>query len=477
MPENASNDWLEVVKTRAQGIRVALGGIGVFVACVLVTIFGQLRLFEADRKAELVTGCFVGESPSGAGQASQPRSPACPAAADWDILQAAYQEFPAQQIDAELTPWNQFAIESTVIGSFVEGVDPKKFAGQNDPMAKFVLLLIEANSKTPLKPGTTSEISHFYLHLKDFDSNVKTIEGALAGCCAKTPFEALDRDRIIALANAYAFNLDSCDIQGEYAAQDLANQTFISELDRLRPSVLNAEGHPIMEGRFVQTLKDGTSLKPLTTLRQQLLGTDLKKFQEPNEAEMKKLIGYLMVTRFATLSAERNEDDRLDGQMNAILNGDTDSAINLPFLNLSVDLSAFAYLSGFLNLAFLGWIFWQARQMDDAANRYMAFADADRSRVAAALQGLPASGRRSLLPRTLLALLVSMPTLLGTLLLFAPLVSSQLGRFRRYSLFYLILPAVVFLLSLGLVRFIQVSNPQSAEVPGEPQGGPSITTT
>lgn len=149
--------------------------------------------------------------------------------------------------------------------------------------------------------------------------------------------------------------------------------------------------------------------------------------------------------------------------MNAILNGDTNSAINLPFLNLSVDLSAFAYLSGFLNLAFLGWIYWQAQQMDYASKRYMTFTGADRSRIEAALQGLPGSGRWSLLSRTGLSLLATMPTLLGTLLLFAPLWFSNPERFRLSSLLYLTLPAVVFILSIALVRFIQVNNRQALD--------------
>jgi len=473
MPDNASNDWLEVAKTRAQAIRAALGGIGVFVTCVLVTVFGQIRQFEVDRKAEAITACFVGDEPSESGQASPARSPACPAVADWGILQAAYEEFPVQKIDAELTPWNQFAVESTIIGSFVEGTDPKKFEGLADPEAKLVWLLAEASSKTPLKPGTTSEISHFYLHLKDFDSNVRSVEGALN---AKTPFESLDRDQIIALVKAYAFNLDHGDVQGEYAAQGLANPTFLSELNRLRPSVLNAEGHPIMEDRFVQTLKDGASLRLLTTLRQQLMGTDLKKFQEPDSAEIEKLLQFLTITPFASLNAEQNEDVRLNLQMNAILNGDANSAINLPLLNFSVDLSAFAYLSGFLNLAFLGWIFWQAQQMDYASNRYMKFSDADGTRIEAALQGLPGSGTWNLLSRIGLALLVTMPTLLGTLLLFEPLWLSKPGKFHSSTLLYLILPAFVFILSLALVRFIQVSNRRALDVPREPQGSPSATT-
>jgi len=493
MSDDASNDWLEVAKTRAQGIRIALAGIGVFVACVLVTIFGQLRQFEADRKAELITACFVGDPapapvsqpPCAAGgatprslPASLPRCGACPAAADWGILQAAYGEFPRPQIDAELNPWDQFAMESTVIGSFAEGIDPKQFEGSTDPMAKYVWMLAEASSKKPLKPGTTKEISHFYLHLKDFVSNARSIEGALD---AKTPFEALDREQIIALANAYAFNLDSDDVQGEYAAQDLANPTFISQLDKLRPSVLNSHGRPIMEERFVQTLKDGASLSPFLMLRQQLVGEDLGKFQQIDDAEMKKLLNFLTVTPFASLNAERNEDGRLRNEINAILEGDTNSAISLPFLSISVSLSVFAYLSGILNLAFLGWIFWQARQIEYASNRYVTFTGADRSRMAAALQGLPGAGGWNLLSRTGHALLITTPTLLGTLVLFEPLWLSNPGTFRMSSLIYfslyLIFPTFVFLLSLALVTFIRNNNRQVIDVPREPPGGTAAAAT
>jgi hypothetical protein len=209
----------------------------------------------------MITACFVGDpapdpaslpvcaaggATPGSGPARLPRCAACPAATDWAILQAAYAEFPRPQIDAELNPWNQFAMESTIVATFIEGKDdPGALRGMTDSEKKFVVLLADASSATPVKPGTSSKISHFYLHLKDFDSNAKSIEGALD---AKTPFEALHREQIIALANAYAFNLDPGDVPGEYAAQDLANPTFISRLDKLRPSVLNSYGHPIMEG-------------------------------------------------------------------------------------------------------------------------------------------------------------------------------------------------------------------------------------
>ena len=471
MPSDASDDWLEVAKTRAQGIRTALAGIGVFVACVLVTIFGQFRQFEVDRKAEAIATCFLGDSSSGSGQVSQERPATCPAAADWGILQAAYEEFPRQEIDAELTPWNQFAIQSTIVATFVEGTDPKKFAGSTDPAAKLVWLLTEATSKTPLKPGTTSEISHFYLHLQDFDSNVRSVEGALD---AKTPFENLDRDQIRALTKAYAFNLDTGDIQGEYAAQALANPTFITELNRLRPSVLNSEGHLIMGDTFVQTLKEGSLLNLFSTLRQQLVVKDLKKFQQPDDPELQKLLQYLSLTPFSSLLAEQNEYTRLHDEIEAILNGN--SAITLPFLNLPINLSAFASLSGVLNLGLLGWILWQARQMDDALDRYLAFADADRSRIQAALQGLPGLGRWNLLSRTGFALIAAMPTLLGTLLLFESLWLPQFERFHLYSLLYLILLAVVLLLSLVLVRFIQKSSRQLINVPLKPPTGapPSV---
>lgn len=469
---DASNDWLDVAKTRAQGIRAALAGIGVFIACVLVTVFGQFRQYAADSRAEAIAICFLGDSTPGSGQVTEDRAPSCPAAPDRGILQAAYEEFPRQQIDAELTPWNQFAMESTIIGSFVEGVDPRKFAGSIDPTAKLVWMLAEASSKTPLKPGTTKEISHFYLHLKDFDSDIRSVEGALD---AKTPFEGLDRDQVRALAKAYAFNLDRGDIQGEYAAQGLANPTFIIQLDQLRPSVLGSQGHPIMEEQFVQTLRTGVSLSLFKTLRQQLVGIDLAKFQQIDDPEMKNLLKYLMLTPFPTVGSEQNEYARLHGEIEAILNGN--SAITLPFLNLSINLSAFASLSGILNLALLGWIFLQARQMDDALDRYLTFGDADRSRIEAALQGLPRPGRWNLLSRTGLALLVTMPTLLGTLLLFEPLWLPQFERFHLYSLLYLILPAVVFLLSLALVKFIQKSNRQVPNVPHEPQGGAAATTS
>lgn len=463
MPDDASNDWLDVAKTRAKGIRAALAGIGVFVVCVLVTIFGQFQKIEADTKAEKIAACFV------------PNAQECPFGADMGTLKAAYEEYPTSKIDAELDPWNQFAMESTLVATFTEGIDPNKFAGNPDPTAKFFWLLEQASLKTPVKTGTTSEISHFYLHFKAFDSDVKSIEGALA---AKTPFENLDRNQIIALANAYTFKLDSDDIKGEYAAQGLANKNFLSELNRLRPTVLNAEGHPIVEEKFVQTLETGASLDLLTTLRQQLVGIDLGKFQAPDDAELTRFRGFLTGARFASLAAEQDEYTRLNNELtNMLQNGDLTAPISLPFVNLAVGLSAFASLSGILNLAFLGWMFWQAQQMDDACGRYMVFADADRQRVAAVLQGLPGASRLDLPSRIGIALLVSMPALLGTVVFFVPVWFLKSGIFRWYSLLYLLIPAVVFVLSLALARFIQMSNRRVLYVPSQPQSGAPSTAS
>jgi hypothetical protein len=196
---------------------------------------------------------------------------------------------------------------------------------------------------------------------------------------------------------------------------------------------------------------------------------------------MKKLLNFLTVTPFASLNAERNEDGRLRNEINAILEGDTNSAISLPFLSISVSLSVFAYLSGILNLAFLGWIFWQARQIEYASNRYVTFTGADRSRMAAALQGLPGAGGWNLLSRTGHALLITTPTLLGTLVLFEPLWLSNPGTFRMSSLIYfslyLIFPTFVFLLSLALVTFIRNNNRQVIDVPREPPGGTAAAAT
>jgi hypothetical protein len=128
----------------------------------------------------------------------------------------------------------------------------------------------------------------------------------------------------------------------------LANPTFISQLDKLRPSVLNSEGHPIMEEQFVQTLKDGVALNLFTTLRQQLVGKDLGKFEQPDDTEMKQFLRFLTNTHFASLAAEQSDYTRLGNKVAAVLlNGNLTSAITLPFLNVPIDLSGFASSAAF----------------------------------------------------------------------------------------------------------------------------------
>lgn len=476
MPDDASNDWLDVAKTRAQGIRTALGAIVIFVASILVTISSQVRQFHVEQKAETTSACFAWDldpgfsvATLGRGQvpASQPRSPACPEGADWITLKASYDYFAADEekisetTEAELTPWYDFVMESTIIGSFVEGTDPSKLTGP-DSEVKLVKMLAEASSETPVKPGTTKEISAFFLDLKTYDSNIRTV---IAAASAKTRFEDLDRDQIVALANSYAFTLNNQDLQGEQGAKALANPKFTSRLNQLRSTTLNRnqQGQPIMEERFVETLKKGESLDLFTTLRQQLIVIDLEKFQGPEETEMKKFLDFLASTPFTSIGAEHNEYALQKKKTDAILRGEVDSAVNLPLLNISVNLSDFAYLSGFLNLAFLGWIYWQARQINYASIRYMNFTDADKSHIEAVLQGLPGSGSWDILSRAGFAFLLTLPTLLGTLFLFEPLLLTRLKGLPLSSLLYLAfrltlyltLPAVVFILAFAFDRFIE----------------------
>jgi hypothetical protein len=119
-------------------------------------------------------------------------------------------------------------------------------------------------------------------------------------------------------------------------------------------------------------------------------------------------------THLVTIGANRNEDARLKKQMWEIREGTTDSAINIPLLNLPLTLSAFSRVSRVLNVVLLLWLYWHIHQMDFALKGYRACAPNGRSRMEAALWGLPGLGRWSLPIRLVLAFCLSTPVLLGT---------------------------------------------------------------
>jgi hypothetical protein len=474
MADDARSDWLEIVKSQAQGIRSSVLASVLFVVVIAITLLGQYRQLTADERAQKSTACF---SPNRPQDPKQPKdqnetNAACPLPADWETLQGAYEELPVEAIDAELIPWNKFGLEITLVATFVEGTDPKTIAGSKDPSAPFILALIEASQETPLKPGTAKAISHFYLHLKDFNSNFKSIEWASN---AKIPFEDLNRDKLIALANAYNFDLDQGDLQGQNVAKTVANPTFMLRLSQLQLASIKATGNPLVEDSFVATLSQGTSLASFKTLRGELMVNDLAKFQNRfPKSEADKLLAFLQATPFASVGAVRNEDARLRKQIQDIRDEKTDSSITIPLLNLPVTLSDFSSLSGILNVLLLLWVFWQVRQMNFALVRYRSFEPYDKSRIEAALSLLPSYGRWHVPVSLAIAACLTVPTLLGTCILFMPRWTDKTQP-GHPSYLYLVLPLFVLTLSLVLVRSLQNIKARALTVPSNSLVEPTRT--
>jgi hypothetical protein len=452
--DDGRSDWLDMLKAQAQGIRSSLIASVLLVFIVIITLLGQFRKLTTDQQEEQTTACFspdLNHRSDERQNIQSNRNVACPVASDWDTLQAAYEELPVQAIDEELIPWNKFAMETTLVASLTEGADRKEIERSTDASAPFIIMLLDASNDAPLKTGTATGISHFYIHLKEFNANFKSIEWASN---AKVPFEDLSRDKLIALSNAYDFDIDSGDVLGQNLAKSVANPTFLTRLGELRLARLNPKtAKPIVEDGFISTLTAGTSLDSFKTLRGQLMVNDLAKFQtSPDQAESKRLLTFLTTTPFASIATARNEDARLKKQIQAIRDGKTDSSITIPLLNFPVTLSDFSSLSGILNVFLLVWVFWQSRQMDIALNRYRSFAPYDKSRIEAALSGLPS--RSWWLPGFTFAFCLAAPTLVGTGLLFMPIWTDR-SQSGRPSYMYLVFVGLVFTLAFAVVHAVQ----------------------
>jgi hypothetical protein len=97
--------------------------------------------------------------------------------------------------------------------------------------------------------------------------------------------------------------------------------------------------------------------------------------------------------------------------------GTTDSAVNIPLLNLPLTLSAFSRVGWVLNVVLLLWLSWHVQRMGAALKCYRACAPEGQSRMEAALWGLPGLGRWRLPIRLAVAFCLSAPSLLGTCIL------------------------------------------------------------
>jgi hypothetical protein len=239
---------------------------------------------------------------------------------------------------------------------------------------------------------------------------------------------------------------------GENLARSLATPAFEQALNRLAEAMSSAIGRPVaLDG----DLATGASLPPLLALRNELKRSDPAGYYGPlQSSEVFKLVKFMQDTSFVTIGAARYEDARLMKQIREMREGTTDSAVNIPLLNLPLTLSAFSSASYVLNFVLLLWLYWHTYQMDAALKRYRACAPEGQSRMEAALWGLPGLGRWCLPIRLALAFCLSTPILLGTRIRLILWWADGDQGIRPPSP-SLVFPAIVFLLSYAVVREVQ----------------------
>jgi hypothetical protein len=190
-------------------------------------------------------------------------------------------------------------------------------------------------------------------------------------------------------------------------------------------------------------------------LRNRLKRSDPAGYYGPLQSDaVSKLIRLMGDTQFVTIGAARYEDARLKKQIREIREGTTDSAVNIPLLNLPLTLSAFSSVSCVLNVVLLLWLYWHAHQMGAALEWYRVCAPKGQSRMEAALWGLPGLGRGCLFIQLALAFCLSTPILLGTYIRLILWWTDGDQGIQPPSP-SLVFPAIVFILSGALVREVQ----------------------
>jgi len=441
--DDARSDWLDIAKAHAQGIRASVGASILLTFLIGLILWGQRHQLREDEQKERYTACFLASLPlyltpqTGFSR----RSDACPSEALLHQLQMTYEGFPHLQMEQELIAWNKFAWLATQDATIVSGSERIIREAQNAGQPPFVQI---PHIQTSLRAITT-----FQIHLRMYTENFKVVEDAAK---AGIPFTDLPADKLVALMLAFQFEFGDFDTMGENLALSLATPAFEQGLKWLDQATASATGQSVVhEG----DLTSGAWLPPVVTLRSELKQTDPAGYYgPPQSAEVFKLIRFMQETVFVTIGVARNEDARLKKQMREIREGTTDSAVNIPLLNLSLTLSAFSSVSCVLNVVLLLWLYWHLHQLDAALKCYRARAPKEQSRMEAALWDLPGLGRWCLPIRLALAFCLSTPILLGTCwrLILWRTDGDQGIQPPSPSLVF---PAIVFLLSVALVREVQ----------------------
>jgi hypothetical protein len=440
--DDARSDWLDIAKIHAQGIRASVGASILLAFLIGLMLWGQRHQLVEDEQKERYTACFLTSLPPYLTPRTgfNRRSNECPSEALLYQLQVIYEEFPHREMEGNLIAWNKFAWLATQDATFVIGSERINRQAQDEGQPAFVLI--------PHVQSFLRAITTFQLHLRSYTENFRVAEDAAK---AGIPFADLTANKLVALMLAYRFEFSDVDATGEKLAQSLATPAFEQGLNRLEQATASAIGRPVADEGDVTT---GASLPAVVTLRSGLKQSDPAGYYGPlDSAEVFKLIGFLQDAPFVTFGAARNEDARLKKQMREIREGTTDSAVNIPLLNLSLTLSAFSGVSCVLNVVLLLWFYWHAHQMDAALKCYRACAP-EGQRMEAALWGLPGLGRWKLPIRLALAFCLFTPVLLGTyfrsVLWWVDPDQAIQPPFPSFSF-----PAIVFIFSFFLVREVQ----------------------
>jgi hypothetical protein len=410
--------WLKNAEGYVGTVQAVMRGLWVFVGAMLVTLVIQHRQligYQQELKATLI--------------ADLP---------EWVTLRAAYEEFPPNYLGDKLGTWYRFLVQSTILATFMNG-DKNALAKDTSPGASKIVALIEQAGTDIPSEATVQEMSKALLSLRDYNSDIRAVVWPIN---AKIDFEDLNRDELGALVRVYSYSLDPNLAPGEQAAKALAT-VFIN---RHLETVKNSAGEVLFNPPFPEIMKSGATLHNLTTVFGDLAVQDLETFgNHPLQADRAKgMLSELKATTFTSIKEAKRKNAELQRKIDDIQSGDASSPVKVPLIDLELSLADFGYMSSALNAALLGWILWSLRGLRVSlleVRRARPIADHDV--VVATIFSLPGTRTWRHLFIGLLAFFLSLPSILGTVVL-----QSQLHKSSGATLAFIVPAIGVFALAL-----------------------------